>query len=151
MGSWTPEIRRFLEAHRLGHLATAGANGAPHVIPVCYALDETALFFVADAKPKRGSARELLRLRNLRANPRAAVVVDDWDEDWTRLAWVLVRGAARELTDASEHAVALRLLRARYPQYREMALDDPREHPVVRIEPTRVVLWRAADAMRSAN
>jgi len=50
MGSWTPETRRFLEAHRLGHLATAGANGAPHVIPVCYALDETALFFVADAE-----------------------------------------------------------------------------------------------------
>ena len=92
MGSWTVEARRFLEAHRVGHLATAGADGAPHVVPVCYALDDDALYFVADEKPKRGEARNLLRLRNLRVNPRAAVVVDDWDEDWTRLAFVLVRG-----------------------------------------------------------
>ena len=150
MGTWTAETRRFLEAHRLGHLATAGADGAPHVVPVCYALDDAALYFVADQKPKRGSARDLLRLRNLRANPRAALVVDDYDEDWTRLAWVLVRGPARELLDVTEHAAALRLLRARYPQYRAMALDDPQVHPVVRIEPARVVTWRAGDAMRSA-
>jgi len=148
MGSWTAEARRFLEAHRVGHLATAAADGAPHVIPVCYALDDDALYFVADAKPKRGAARDLLRLRNLRANPRAAVVVDDWDEDWARLAFVLVRGPAREVTDAAVHAVALRLLRARYPQYGTMALDDPRAHPVVRIEPARVVVWRAAASAR---
>jgi PPOX class probable F420-dependent enzyme len=143
MGTWTAEVRRFLEAHRIGHLATAGADGAPHVVPVCYALDDDALYFVADAKPKRRPARDLLRLRNLRANPRAAVVVDDWDEDWTRLAFVLVRGPAREVTGAA-HAAGVRLLRTRYPQYRAMALDDPTTHPVVRIEPARVLLWRAA-------
>ena len=102
------------------------------------------LYFVADLKPKRGAARNLLRLRNLRENPRAAVVVDDWDEDWTRLAFVLVRGPAREVGDPEEHDAALRLLRARYPQYAAMPLDDPRAHPVVRIEPARVVVWRAA-------
>jgi PPOX class probable F420-dependent enzyme len=143
MASWTAEARRFLEAHRVGHLATAGADGAPHVIPVCYALDDAALYFVADEKPKRRPARELLRLRNLRANPRAAVVVDDWDEDWTRLAWVLVRGPARVLADSGAHAAALALLRARYPQYRAMALDDPARNPVVRVEPERVLVWRA--------
>src|SRR4029434_10033826 len=116
MASWTAEARRFLEAHRIGHLATAGADGAPHVIPVCYALDDDALFFVADAKPKRGVARDLLRLRNLRANPRAAVVVDDWDEDWTRLAFVLVRGPAREGTSAAP-AGGGRRLRARAARY----------------------------------
>ena len=150
MGTWTAETRRFLDAHRVAHLATAGADGAPHVIPVCYAIDDAALYFVADAKPKRGNARDLLRLRNLRANPRAAVVVDDYDEDWSRLAWVMVRGPARELSPPTEHAAALALLRARYPQYREMALDDTLAHPVVRIEPARVIAWRAADAMRSA-
>jgi PPOX class probable F420-dependent enzyme len=142
MASWTREARRFLESHRVGHLATAGADGAPHVVPVCYALDDEALYFVADEKPKRRPARELLRLRNLRANPRAAVVVDDWDEDWTRLAWVLVRGSARVVSDPAAHATALGLLRARYPQYRAMMLDDPARNPVVRIDPTRVVLWR---------
>ncbi len=142
MASWTDEARRFLEAHRVGHLATAGGDGAPHVIPVCYALDDAALYFVADEKPKRRPALELRRLRNLRENPRAALVVDDWDENWTRLAWVLVRGPARPVTGEA-HAAALRLLRARYSQYRAMALDDPARNPVVRMEPARVVLWRA--------
>src|SRR5207247_158773 len=108
MASWTAEARQFLEAHRVGHLATAGPDGAPHVIPVCYALDDVALYFVADEKPKRRPARELLRLRNLRANPRAALVVDDYDEDWTRLAYVLVRGPAR-VVDEAAHPAALRL------------------------------------------
>ncbi|HZP41220.1 MAG TPA: TIGR03668 family PPOX class F420-dependent oxidoreductase [Candidatus Binatia bacterium] len=141
--TWNPEARRFLEAHRVGHLATAGADGAPHVVPVCYALDDEALYFVADEKPKRRPPRLLRRLENLRENPRAALVVDDYDDDWTRLAWVLVRGPARVL-DASAHPRALALLRARYAPYVGMALDDPVAHPIVRIEPARVVLWRAA-------
>jgi PPOX class probable F420-dependent enzyme len=143
MGSWTAEARRFLESHRVGHLATAGADGAPHVVPVCYALDDGALYFVADEKPKRRPARALQRLANLRENPRAALVVDEYDDDWTRLAWLLVRGPARAVEDPAAHAAALVLLRARYPQYRAMALDDPARHPIVRIEPARVVLWRA--------
>ena len=143
MAVWSEEARRFLEAHRVGHLATAGADGAPHVVPVCYALDDEAVYFVADAKPKRRPARALQRLANLRANPRAALVVDDYDDDWTRLAWVLVRGTAAIVDDAAAHAAALVRLRARYAQYRAMALDDSARHPIVRLEPERVVVWRA--------
>jgi PPOX class probable F420-dependent enzyme len=143
MGSFPPEARAFLERHRVGHVATAGADGAPHVMPVCYALDEAAVYFVADEKPKRRPARRLRRLDNLRENPRAAVVVDDWDEDWTRLAWVLVRGRAAIVGDPGAHAAAVALLRDRYPQYRDMALDDPERHPVVRVAAERVTLWRA--------
>jgi PPOX class probable F420-dependent enzyme len=142
MASWTPGAQRFLEAHRVGHLATTGADGAPHVVPVCYALDDAALYFVADEKPKRRPARELVRLRNIRENPRAALVVDHWDEDWRRLAWVLVRGPAVVVTDHGRHAAALQALRARYPQYRAMALDDPERNPVVALSPLRVVVWR---------
>src|SRR5262249_29671755 len=136
---------RFLDAHRIGHLATVGPDGAPHVIPVCYALDDEALYFVADAKPKRRPARELVRLRNIRATGRAALVVDDYDEDWTRLAWVLVRGTAAIVDDPRVHADALARLRARYPQYRAMPLDDRGAHPVVRVVPTSVRSWRASD------
>jgi PPOX class probable F420-dependent enzyme len=143
MASWTAEARQYLEAHRVGHLATAGADGAPHVIPVCYALDDEGIYFVADEKPKRRPARELLRLRNLRENPRAALVVDDWDEDWRRLAWVLVRGPANVVENGAAHASAVARLRARYPQYVAMALDDPARNPVVRIEPRNVLMWRA--------
>jgi len=143
MASWT-EARPFLEAHRVGHLATAGTDGAPHVIPVCYALDDAGLYVVADEKPKRRPARELARLRNLRQNPRAALVVDDYDEDWTRLAYLLVRGPVRLLEQAAAHAAALRLLRTRYPQYQRMALDAPADHPILRLEPRLIHLWRAA-------
>jgi len=146
MASWAEDTRRFLEAHRVGHVATTGPDGAPHVMPVCYALDDAAVYFVADAKPKRRPARELERLRNLRANPRAALVVDHWDEDWTRLAWVLVRGPAAILENADAHAEALARLRARYPQYRAMPLDDRAVHPIVRIEAASVRTWWAADA-----
>ncbi len=149
MATWTAEARRFLEAHRVGHLATAGADGAPHVIPVCYALDDAGVYVIADLKPKRGPARALQRLRNVRANPRAALVVDDYDDDWRHLAWVLVRGAARELADPAAHASALVLLRARYVPYRTMPLDDPAAHPILHITPGKVVLWRAADAVPS--
>jgi PPOX class probable F420-dependent enzyme len=143
MASWNPEARAFLEAHRVGHLATASADGDPHVVPVCYAVDDGALYFVADEKPKRGPARALKRLRNLRENARAALVVDEWSEDWTRLAWVLVRGPACVVApDAHAHAVAL--LRGRYPQYGRMTLDDPARNPVVAITPERVTVWRAA-------
>ena len=145
MATWTEDTRRFLEAHRVGHLATTGADGAPHVVPVCYALDDDALYFVADAKPKRRPARALQRLVNLRANPRAALVIDEWDEDWTRLAWVLVRGPAGIVEDDGLHAAALARLRARYPQYRAMALEDRLAHPIVRIAPLSVTAWRASE------
>jgi len=143
MPSWTDEARQLLESQRIGHLATADRDGAPHVVPVCYAYDEDAIYFVADEKPKRGPARALRRLRNLHVNPRAAFVVDRWDEDWSRLAWVMVRGPATVLADRTAHAAAIALLRARYPQYDHMALDDPVAHPVVRIAAARVTTWRA--------
>ena len=143
MGVWSEEARRFLETHRVGHLATAGADGAPHVVPVCYALDDAALYFIADEKPKRRAPRELQRLKNLLENARAALVVDDYDEDWSRLAWVLVRGTAFFPTAPAAHDAALRLLRARYAQYEAMRLDDSMRHPVVRIDPVRVTMWRS--------
>lgn len=145
MASWTSEVRSFLEARRVGHLATVGSDATPHVVPVCYAVEPAGIVVIADAKPKRGPAARLARLENLRRMPRAALVVDDYDDaDWRRLAWVMVRGPVTFLDDAAAHAAALALLRARYPQYCAMPLDDPGLHPVVRIAPERVNVWRAA-------
>jgi PPOX class probable F420-dependent enzyme len=143
MASWTSAARRLLERGRVGHLATADATGRPHVVPVCYAFDESALYFVADEKPKRTAARSLKRLRNLRENPHAALVVDEWDEDWTRLAWVMVRGPAAVESDATRRADALARLRRRYPQYDAMRLDDANAHPLVRLSAAHVMTWCA--------
>jgi len=115
------EQRRFLQCARVGHLASVDAEGAPHVVPVCYAVIGDSLYISVDEKPKRTDI-PLKRLRNIAQNPRVAVTVDHWDEDWSRLAWVMLRGDAAVLTDGAEHDAAQAALRERYPQYRRMDL-----------------------------
>jgi len=128
---------RFLASRRVGHLATADARGSPHLVPVCFAVSEGALYITIDQKPK-GDFRALKRLRNITENPVAAFVADRWDEDWTRLGWVMLRGPAEILADGTEHDQAQALLRSRYPQYQEMVLDDL---PVIAIRIERVTSW----------
>jgi PPOX class probable F420-dependent enzyme len=131
------EQSRFLARRRVGHLATADARAAPHLVPVCFVVSEGALYITIDQKPK-GNVRALKRLRNIIDNPVAAFVADRWDEDWTRLGWVMLRGPAEILADGAEHDRAQALLRSRYPQYRGMALDDL---PVIAIRIERVTSW----------
>lgn len=129
--------RAFLGRQRVGHLATADASGAPHVMPVCYAVDGASAYIAIDAKPKQVPARGLKRLRNIAANPQVALLVDHYDDqDWSRLGWVLLRGRAEVLTDGAEHDAAIARLRERYAQYRSMALTTA---PVIalRIEQAR--------------
>ena len=84
--------RRFLAAQRVGHLATADEGGAPHVVPVCFALADETLYITIDEKPKRDGDIPLKRLRNITANPQVAFTVDRYYEDWTQLGWVMLRG-----------------------------------------------------------
>src|SRR5689334_12588744 len=115
--------RRFLDAGRVGHLSTADRAGVPHLVPVCYAVAGETVYITIDEKPKRRDV-PLKRVRNILENPRFSFVVDRWDEDWSRLGWVMLRGAAEILDSGTEHDDAQALLRERYPQYRTMALDD---------------------------
>jgi len=131
----------LLRDARVGRLATADATGQPLVVPVCYALDADGrhLYSAIDAKPKR--TRQLRRLRNIAANPRVSLVVDEYDEDWTRLRYVIVEGHADVLTEGDEFSRAVDRLVAKYPQYRQLAL--PRDSgAVIRITANRVLAWR---------
>jgi PPOX class probable F420-dependent enzyme len=128
---------RFLASRRVGHLATADARGTPHLVPVCFAVRENALYITIDQKPK-GDFRTLKRLRNITENPIAAFVADRWDEDWTRLGWVMLRGPAEILADGAEHDRAQKLLRSRYCQYQGMELAGL---PVIVIRIERVTSW----------
>jgi len=135
----TPELRAFLERARRAHLATASGDGAPHVVPVCFALlDDATVVFAIDDKPK-APRRKLKRLRNLDANPRFALLVDHWDEDWSRLGYVLVSGRAGELGDPARRTRALQALRARYPQYVAMGLGE--HHAIVALSIEGVHPW----------
>ena len=133
----TDAQRGFLDRARHGHLATVDEAGAPHLVPVCYVVDGNSLYITVDEKPKRTDI-PLKRLRNILANPRVAVTVDRWDEDWTRLAWVMLRGQADILRDGDEHDRAQRLLRDRYEPYRSMAIESL---PVIALRITRVLSW----------
>jgi PPOX class probable F420-dependent enzyme len=137
----TETQRRFLELVRVAHLATVGPDAAPHLVPVCFCLDHNTLYITVDEKPKRADF-PLKRIRNIQQNPAVAVTVDRWDEDWTRLAWIMLRGPADILSDGDEHDRAQRQLRLRYPQYHAMNLAPL---PVIAVRITRVTAWGALD------
>lgn len=135
-----PFVRSMLRNARVARLATADAQGAPHVIPVCFAFDGRAIYTAIDEKPKRASPRGLRRVRNIAANPLVALVVDYYAEDWRRLRYVLVRGTAVILERGPEHRRAIARLRDKYRQYRTMRLET---RPVLKITPLRIAAWEA--------
>ncbi len=107
MPKLSPSQDRFLRLARAGHLATADANGQPHVIPVCYVFDGQTIYSVLDAKPKTTPLRQLRRVRNRLANPHVSLVVDHYEEDWTRLQYVMVTGDAELLESGEEWTLTL--------------------------------------------
>jgi len=131
-----PKVHKFIEQARVGHLATADARGQPSVVPICFVHAPPYLHSLIDNKPKKAGAGGLKRVRNLRENPQAALVVDRWDEDWGRIGWVLLRGQAEVLDSCPERA--MHLLREKYPQYRNPSLDG---HPAICITITSFRVW----------
>ena len=136
----TPRASLLIRRARVAHLATSDKSGQPHVIPICFVFDGKHFFSPIDEKPKRTAPSKLKRLKNIRENPNVALVIDRYDEDWRKLAYVLVFGKARVLLKGDKHRAAVTLLRAKYRQYRTMAID---ERPMIGITPKRVVSWRA--------
>ena len=130
----------LLRESRVARLGTADRAGQPLVVPVCYVFDGRACFSAIDAKPKRVAGSELRRVRNIAENPRVSLVVDRYDEEWSRLCWVIVEGRADLLSDGPERAGAVDLLRNKYPQYRALGLDRD-SATVIRISPERTLWW----------
>jgi len=131
----------LLREGRVARLGTADAGGRPLVVPVCYAFDGTRLYSPIDAKPKRTG--RLRRVRNLAENPRCSLVVDVYDEEWSRLRWVIVEGQAELLTSGSDYARGVDLLVAKYPQYRTLGLDRE-QGTLIRLTPERYLHWSYA-------
>jgi PPOX class probable F420-dependent enzyme len=127
------ELRERVREARVGRLATLDADGRPHLVPFCFALEGDVLYSAVDEKPKR--SKHLKRLENIRSRPEVAVLVDHYEEDWTRLWWVRMDGTATVLEDGPERESALALLREKYEQYR----SQPPTGPVIAV---RVERWR---------
>jgi PPOX class probable F420-dependent enzyme len=105
---------------------------------VCYVYDGSHIFSAIDLKPKRVGAQLLKRLRNVSVNPRVALLVDDYSEDWSQLAYVLIQGVAIILQDGEQRARAESMLRDKYPQYTRLLEAGS---AVLRITPEKVVSW----------
>src|SRR5919109_248553 len=138
MLNWSPQVREFVQAHRVARLGTVDDAGRPLVLPVCYVVAGETLYSPTDAKPKRVPVQRLKRLRNIQQNPHVAVVIDDYGEDWTQLAYVILHGTAHILTGGSAFDRAVAALREKYPQYHEMPIQ---ENPLIAVHLTRAVSW----------
>jgi len=141
-----PGLRRRITQARVGHLATSDGT-RPTVIPVCFVLLGDTLYQAIDAKPKSVAPRRLRRVRNIQANPEAALLVDDYLENWRRLWWVLLHGRARLVEDGAEQQRAIAALRRKYPQYRTttpLAADAL----VIALDVRRLRHWQASHAVR---
>ena len=134
-GEW---LRQRAIAAPVARLATVDADGRPHLVPCCFAIDGGVAYSVVDHKPKRTTA--LRRLDNIRANPAVCLLVDHYEDAWSALWWVRFDGVARVLVDGPEHASALALLCAKYPQYRA----TPPSGAVVAIDITARRSWSAS-------
>ena len=134
-------IRKKLKQARVARLATLDTKGGPHIVPVCFVYDGKAFYTAIDRKPKRVSPERLVRLQNIRAVSRVALLIDEYDEDWTRLWYVLIRGKAESIpnSDHQERASAIRKLRIKYPQYARGMLGN--DAPIIRITPERTTFW----------
>lgn len=126
----------FAEAP-VARLSTVGRQGAPHLVPVVFAVHGGVVYTAVDAKRK--TTQRLRRLTNIEANPQVSLIVDHYEDDWTRLWWVRADGHAEIHTRGEELATGYTLLRRKYPQYERLALDGP----VVTVTVTRWASWQA--------
>ena len=117
------EARARLTAARVARLATAGEDGQPYLVPVTFAVDDDLIYITVDHKPK--TTVKLKRLRNIRENPRVALLADHYDDDWDQLWWVRVDGWASIVEDSRAVAHPIDSLAERYEQYRAVRPVGP--------------------------
>ena len=130
-----PELRRRFASSPVARLSTVRPDGAPHVVPVVFALVDDTVFSAVDAKPKR--SRDLQRLANLKAEPRCALLVDHYEADWRRLWWVRADGTGEVVAVPPTDHPGIRALVQRFPQYR----DEPPSGPLLVVTVHRWTGW----------
>ena len=142
----TDADRALLTAARRATLATIATDGRARLVPVCYVVDpdRATLYSPLDEKPKRSQdPLALARVRDIGRDPRVTLLVDRWDEDWTRLVWLRLDGLAALFRPSDPgHTDVVAALRTRYPQYERQRLED---RPMIEIAVERVARWSVSD------
>ncbi|MEV1286915.1 TIGR03668 family PPOX class F420-dependent oxidoreductase [Micromonospora sp. NPDC049679] len=132
------DLHGLVESARVARLATVDSDGKPHLVPICFALVGDVVYSAIDEKPKRNAHPR--RLANLEATGRACLLVDEYDEDWSKIWWVRLDGHGRVVTDEAEAGTARTALTAKYPQY----VERPPHGPVLAVDVTRWAGWSPA-------
>ena len=134
-------IEAKLRNASVARLATLDAQARPHIVPICFAYHGKVFYTAVDQKPKRVPPQKLARLRNIKRSPQVALLIDHYDEDWTQLWYILVRGSAKLIPKSAEkeRAEAIRALKRKYPQYAAGMLAD--DAPIIRITVERIRSW----------
>ena len=131
-----------MQTQRVARLATVDERGRPHVVPIVFVYAEDRLYTPIDLKPKTAAPHRMRRVSNIAANPNVQVLLDSYDEDWAKLAYVQLRGTAELLEDGEEHRHALELLERKYEQYATLPLHG---RPVIKVVIEDVVSWGRTD------
>jgi PPOX class probable F420-dependent enzyme len=131
---------KFIQTQKIARMATVDKSGKPLVLPICYAYDGNCIYTPIDKKPKRVSAIQLKRIKNIVNNPNVSVVIDRYYEDWTRIAYIIIHGTAVVIDSGQEYRESLRILSEKYHQYKRMKLSQL-GLPVIKIIPNRFTSW----------
>ncbi len=138
----TDEETQFVRRARVARLGTASDEGQPNVVPVCFELLGGYIYIGLDSKPKSVAHLRLRRVRNILENPQVSFLVDEYDEDWGKLGYVMITANATLDLQEAERNRAIVALRSKYPQYLRLLTDDA---PVIRVTPLRVSSWGNMD------
>jgi PPOX class probable F420-dependent enzyme len=136
----TDNERSIILSARVARMATVDESGGPLVIPVCFAYDGRFIYTPIDKKPKKVSTWELKRIRNILENPRVALVMDEYSEEWDDLYYIIIHGSAEVIESGDEYHNSFAILSIKYPQYKKMRLVEE-GLPVIKIVPEKIVSW----------
>ena len=138
------EAQRLVREARVARLATAGEDGCPHLVPVVFAWQKDWIYIPVDHKAKRSAdPNALRRIRNLRENPRASLLIDHYEEEWRKLAWVRADGRVDLVREGPPYVEGARALTVKYPQYREHPLPPEGGGLIILLHIETIRTWHA--------
>ena len=140
----TPDIEEFIQRVRVARLATIDSEFKPHLVPVVFVFDGNHFFIPVDEKRKKTKPEKLRRIKNIQGNPNVALLIDEYSEDWSRLAFVMIQGTASVVKSRPQADIqlkqAVKELTTKYTQYQKIGTGEM----CIIIKPEKVASWRSS-------
>jgi PPOX class probable F420-dependent enzyme len=135
-----PAVEEFIERARVARLATIDSEFKPHLVPVVFVFDGNHFFIPVDEKRKTAKPEKLKRIRNIQDNPNVTLLIDEYSEDWTKLAFVMIQGKASVATKEEGNIQvreAYKKLMSKYLQYQKVRVGEM----CIIITPKKIASW----------